>query len=272
VPGEPSSTNRSQAAAQFFLAEFGALQQAHTVQLIVRDRQLNLYVILAAAISAASIVGLAMVRAGNEQRFLVGVGVALIAFAVLGLILAYRAIQAQLSSVVYLRAMSRIRRYFITVNDAALEPYLVLPINDDEPRFSEIAAGGVVGHLLQRDILAFINAWAVSCSAPPCWASRPCRSHAPRPRSGPASSWPSAGWPWSWPCTAARCNGPRQASRSGSGARRSRSAMHGCDPAARRRRRATASRKPLARVLCGSCPGCAYCAPHSVETVLAKGA
>jgi hypothetical protein len=162
VPGEPSSTNRSRAAAvQFFLAEFGALQQAHTAQLTVRDRQLNLYVILAAAISAASVVGLAMVRASNEQRFLIGVGVALIAFAVLGLILTYRAIQAQLSAVVYLRGMSRIRRYFITVDEAALEPYLVLPINDDEPRFSEVASGGVVGHLLQRDILAFINAWAV---------------------------------------------------------------------------------------------------------------
>jgi hypothetical protein len=89
------------------------------------------------------------------------VGLALISFALLGLILAYRAIQAQLSSVVYLRGMSRVRRYFISANEAALARYLVLPINDDEPRFSEIASGGVMGHLLQRDILALINAAAV---------------------------------------------------------------------------------------------------------------
>lgn len=148
-------------AEQFLLAEFGALQQAHTTLLTVRDRQINLYVSLASAIIAASVVGLAIVRPGNERRFLISVGIALIAFAVLGVILAYRAIQAQLSSVVHLRAMSRIRRYFAIANEATMEPYLVLPINDDEPRFSEIASGGVVAHLLQRDILAFINAGAV---------------------------------------------------------------------------------------------------------------
>jgi hypothetical protein len=150
-----------QEAVRFFLAEFGALQQAHTTQLAVRDRQINLYVTLAAAITVATVVGLAIVPSDNKRVFLISVGIALIEFALLGLILAYRAIQAQLSSVVYLRGMSRIRRFFVMADEDTLEQYLVQPINDDEPGFSEIASGGILVHVLQSDILAFINAGAI---------------------------------------------------------------------------------------------------------------
>lgn len=149
----------------FLLCEFEALEQARTVVISIRDRQLNLYVILASILVTAIVLGHAIAQPFTRSAFSVSVGTGLLVFAIFGLILAYRAAQAQLSATMYLRGMNRIRRYFLE-QDEAISKYLVLPINDDIPRFGEVFYdAGPLSRIFGIDILAFVNAGAVLCGA-----------------------------------------------------------------------------------------------------------
>jgi hypothetical protein len=160
LPKEGAMEDGSSQTPIFLLAEFKALQDARALVITVRDRQINLYIALASLLAAASAVGQAIVQPGNKQVYVTSVGLALIAFAMFGVVLAYRIVQNQLSSTVYLRGMNRIRNYF-TTKDQDLLHYLVNPINDDTPLFTELSfSTGPLSRVFGIDIFAFLNGGA----------------------------------------------------------------------------------------------------------------
>jgi hypothetical protein len=156
-----SSSALDSSKPKFVLAEYSTLEKERISVLAVRDRQINLYIALASTITAASVIGEALVQPQNRDSFRISVGLASVTFALFGAILSYRIVQAQLSSTVYLRAMSRIRNLF-AAGDLELQRYLVLPINDDVPRFSDMFLfPGPFARLFTIDVFAFVNAGAV---------------------------------------------------------------------------------------------------------------
>jgi hypothetical protein len=158
-PETGANTELAASVSNFLLTEFRELHFACRFNPSSRNRHFAVYMGLASALGAATILGQAIVPA-DRRMFLLTVGIALVVFSIFGLVIAYLAVQAHLTATVYLRAMNRIRHCFYR-RDESIRQYLVLPISDNWPKFSAISFNaGPLGKIFGTDIFAFLNAGA----------------------------------------------------------------------------------------------------------------
>ena len=136
TPGPPANPSGKAGAAissetpEFLKAEFQLIEHMRESLVNLVNQRFNFLL----ALVSATLVAISFL--GNELHFssvffLVASGL-LVSVLMLGLIVFARALEAEVMTIIYIRALNRIRNYFVT-NDPTIRQYLTMPWYDDVP-------------------------------------------------------------------------------------------------------------------------------------------
>jgi hypothetical protein len=140
----------------FLLVEYAGIVEQKNALNSLTNSEINVF--LAAVTASGIAIGYSInVTEAQDVLFLIAFAVLSMLFA-LGVMIFHRVVQSRIQVFVYLRALNRIRRYFAR-RDRDLLPYLLLPIRDDVPRFSDIgqSTGRWTGFFSNSGMIAVIN-------------------------------------------------------------------------------------------------------------------
>lgn len=130
--GEKASAPIPGETPAFLKAEFQLIEHMRESLVNLVNQRFNFLL----ALVSATLVAISFL--GSELHFgsvffLVASGL-LVSVLMLGLIVFARALEAEVMTIIYIRALNRIRNYFVT-NDPSIRPYLTMPWYDDVPSF-----------------------------------------------------------------------------------------------------------------------------------------
>ena len=131
-PSAGTTANVSSETLSFLRAEFELIEHMRESLVNLVNQRFNFLL----ALVSATLVAISFL--GNELHFgtaffLIASGL-LVSVLMLGLIVFARALEAEVMTIIYIRALNRIRNFYVT-NEPAIRAYLTMPWYDDVPSF-----------------------------------------------------------------------------------------------------------------------------------------
>ena len=137
----------------FLLAEYEMLQRLRQGVVSADEGRLNFFI----AIASGAIFSFTFLDQIAEYTVAVIIaGAIVVNLFLLGVLTFARSVERSIRIIVYTRGMNRIRRYFVE-NHLAIERFLILPTNDDYPRFGTVGNLSNLVWLEPAAIIAIIN-------------------------------------------------------------------------------------------------------------------
>jgi hypothetical protein len=131
-PGDDDATTVSSEALSFLSAEFNLIEHMRESLVNLVNQRFNfLLALVSATLVAISFLGTELHF--GTAFFLIASGL-LVSVLMLGLIVFARALEAEVMTIIYIRALNRLRNFYVT-NEPAIRDYLTMPWYDDVPSF-----------------------------------------------------------------------------------------------------------------------------------------